>query len=72
MATDGGWALLRPRHVPYANETMAKRKEEEIQIENRKVVHMALGNMPFKNNTFLLENASLKHVFDNTPFKICF
>ena len=58
--------------MPYAYETMAKRKEEEIQIEDRKIVHMDLGNMPFKNNTFLLKNASLKHVLENASFKICF
>ena len=37
------------------------KKETRIQTEDQKIVHMALGNMPLKQN-FSFENASFKTV----------
>ena len=43
---------------------MVKREKEEIQRENQKIVHMALGNIPLKQK-LSFENASFKTVENN-------
>ena len=40
------------------------KKEIRIQTEDQKIVHMALGYMPLKQNSSF-ENASFKTVFEN-------
>ena len=43
------------QHVSHAYKLWWKRKREETQGENQKIVNMALGNMPFVKQNFYVE-----------------